>query len=98
MSKIKVAELFYSLQGEGQYLGTPSIFLRTFGCNFKCAGFGMPRGQLSEERLAVDPNQYDTYENLPLVHTGCDSYASWDPRFNPTCWSRWPRPAPAARP
>ena len=81
MSKIKVAELFYSLQGEGQYLGTPSIFLRTFGCNFKCAGFGMPRGQLSEERLAVDPNQYDTYENLPLVHTGCDSYASWDPRF-----------------
>jgi len=47
MSKIKVAEIFYSLQGEGQYLGTPSIFLRTFGCNFQCAGFGMPRGQLS---------------------------------------------------
>ena len=81
MSKIKVAELFYSLQGEGQYLGTPSIFLRTFGCNFTCAGFGMPRGQLSEERFAVDPKDYNTYENLPLVHTGCDSYASWDPRF-----------------
>ena len=81
MSKIKVAELFYSLQGEGQYLGTPSVFLRTFGCNFECAGFGMPRGQLSEERLAVDPDQYTEYEKLPLVHTGCDSYASWDPRF-----------------
>lgn len=81
MSKIKVAELFYSLQGEGQYLGTPSIFLRTFGCNFQCAGFGMTRGQLSEERFAIDPNDYKTYNNLPLVHTGCDSYASWDPRF-----------------
>lgn len=81
MSKIKVAELFYSLQGEGQYLGTPSIFLRVFGCNFKCAGFSMPRGQLSEERLAIDPAKYVKYEDLPLVHTGCDSYASWDPRF-----------------
>lgn len=81
MSKIKVAELFYSLQGEGQYLGTPSIFLRTFGCNFECAGFGMPKGQLSQERFTVNPEDYNTYENLPLVHTGCDSYASWDPRF-----------------
>lgn len=81
MSKIKVAELFYSLQGEGQYLGTPSVFLRVFGCNFKCAGFGMPRGQLSEERLAINPDDYTNYDSLPLVHTGCDSYASWDPRF-----------------
>jgi 6-pyruvoyltetrahydropterin 2'-reductase len=81
MSKIKVAELFYSLQGEGQYLGTPSIFLRTFGCNFECAGFGMPRGHLSQERFSVNPEQHEKYEELPLVHTGCDSYASWDPRF-----------------
>lgn len=81
MSKIKVAELFYSLQGEGQYLGTPSIFLRTFGCNFQCAGFGMPRGQLSAESQAVNPAEYTSYDDLPLVHTGCDSYASWDPRF-----------------
>jgi organic radical activating enzyme len=81
MSKIKVAELFYSLQGEGQYLGTPSIFLRVFGCNFQCQGFSMPRGQLSEERLAIDPSKYEKYEELPLVHTGCDSYASWDVRF-----------------
>ena len=81
MSKLKVAELFYSIQGEGRYMGVPSIFLRTFGCNFKCAGFGMPKGQLSEEYLAVDPSKYSEYGQLPLVSTGCDSYASWDPKF-----------------
>jgi 7-carboxy-7-deazaguanine synthase len=83
MSKIKVAELFYSIQGEGRYMGVPSVFLRTFGCNFKCAGFGMPRGALSREveDIAARVHYYSKYEELPLVSTGCDSYASWDPRF-----------------
>ena len=83
MSKIKIAELFYSIQGEGRYMGVPSIFLRTFGCNFKCQGFGMPKGQLSQEveDIAEVVHMYNKYEELPLVSTGCDSYASWDPRF-----------------
>lgn len=81
MSKIKVAELFYSIQGEGRYMGVPSVFLRTFGCNFKCAGFGCNKGKLSEEYLTVNPALYTKYDELPLVSTGCDSYASWDPRF-----------------
>jgi len=81
MSKLKVSEIFYSAQGEGRYVGVPSIFLRTFGCNFTCSGFGMPVGQESQERNNVDPTKYKTFEELPLVHTGCDSYASWDPRF-----------------
>jgi len=83
MSKLKVAELFYSIQGEGRYMGVPSIFLRTFGCNFKCQGFGMPRGELSNEveDIANRIEEFKTYEELPLVSTGCDSYASWDPRF-----------------
>lgn len=81
MSKIKVAELFYSIQGEGRYMGVPSIFLRTFGCNFKCSGFGMPKGELTDEYLKIDPAGYNSYQELPLVSTGCDSYASWDPRF-----------------
>jgi organic radical activating enzyme len=83
MSKIKIAELFYSIQGEGRYMGVPSVFLRTFGCNFKCAGFGMPRGELSTEvdDIAEVVHMFNKYEELPLVTTGCDSYASWDPRF-----------------
>lgn len=78
---IKVSELFYSVQGEGKFMGVPSIFLRTFGCNFTCQGFGMPRGELSKEREAIIPAEHNAYDQLPLVTTGCDSYASWDPRF-----------------
>lgn len=83
MSKIKIAELFYSIQGEGRYMGVPSVFLRTFGCNFKCAGFGMPNREVSNEvdAIAAKIHTFKTYEELPLVSTGCDSYASWDPRF-----------------
>jgi len=83
MSKIKIAELFYSIQGEGRYMGVPSVFLRTFGCNFSCKGFGMPLGELSKEAedIAEVAHMYSKYEQLPLVSTGCDSYASWHPAF-----------------
>lgn len=86
MSKIKIAELFYSIQGEGRYMGVPSVFLRTFGCNFKCAGFGMPRGEMSYEATDIAATHsmitpFQTYDQLPLVSTGCDSYASWMPEF-----------------
>ncbi len=85
MSKIKVAELFYSIQGEGRYMGVPSIFLRTFGCNFKCAGFGMPKGETSKEADTVAVmhaiHPFKEYSELPLATTGCDSYASWHPDF-----------------
>lgn len=81
--KIKVSEIFYSLQGEGRHVGTPSVFLRTFGCNFTCDGFGshLPDFVGINTRKEVDPSLYKTYEELPLVRKGCDSYASWDPRF-----------------
>lgn len=83
MSKLKVSELFYSVQGEGRYMGVPSVFLRTFGCNFTCDGFGMPKGEKSDDRNVVARHIefYKQYKDLPLVSTGCDSYASWDPRF-----------------
>jgi organic radical activating enzyme len=83
MAQLKISELFYSIQGEGRYMGVPSVFLRTFGCNFTCAGFGMPKGEVSKEveDIAARVHYYDDYKKLPLVSTGCDSYASWDPRF-----------------
>jgi len=81
--KLKVSEIFYSAQGEGRFVGVPSVFLRTFGCNFTCSGFGMARGTASTEadEVAKTVELYSRYEDLPLVNTGCDSYASWHPKF-----------------
>jgi 7-carboxy-7-deazaguanine synthase len=81
--KLKVSELFYSAQGEGRFIGVPSVFLRTFGCNFTCAGFGCKPGEKSVEadEVAKNVHLYKTFEELPLVNTGCDSYASWHPDF-----------------
>ncbi len=37
---IYLVEHFYSIQGEGRYVGVPSLFLRFGGCNMRCEGFG----------------------------------------------------------
>jgi 7-carboxy-7-deazaguanine synthase len=81
--KIKVSELFYSAQGEGRFIGVPSVFLRTFGCNFTCSGFGCSPGETSKEadEVAKNIHLYKDFLDLPLVNTGCDSYASWHPAF-----------------
>jgi organic radical activating enzyme len=81
--KIKVSELFYSLQGEGRFVGVPSVFLRTYGCNFTCSGFGCKPGVKSTEadEVAKKVELYKDFLSLPLVETGCDSYASWHPAF-----------------
>jgi organic radical activating enzyme len=81
--KIKVSELFYSLQGEGRFVGVPSVFLRTYGCNFTCSGFGCKPGEKSSgaDDVAEVVHMYNRFEDLPLVETGCDSYASWHPAF-----------------
>lgn len=81
--KIKVSEIFYSLQGEGRFVGVPSVFLRTYGCNFTCSGFGCKPGEKSTgaDDVAEVVHMYDKFTDLPLVETGCDSYASWHPAF-----------------
>ena len=35
-SKVKISELFYSIQGEGKRTGSPSFFIRTNHCNLRC--------------------------------------------------------------
>ena len=39
--KLKVSEIFYSLQGEGARAGTPTVFIRLQGCKTKNACYAM---------------------------------------------------------
>lgn len=39
---MRLAEIFYSIQGEGRLVGVPSVFIRTSGCNLRCAWCDTP--------------------------------------------------------
>lgn len=60
-----ISEVFYSIQGEGKFAGTPSIFIRTALCNFSCEGFGVT---------------YQTGLDKTTRY-GCDTYRAVDPDF-----------------
>lgn len=64
------------------------MFLRTFGCNFRCRKFGLPKSQEVgkynpevEQLLKDGIDKYEKFEDLPIIHTGCDTYASIYPEF-----------------
>ena len=94
--KLRYSEAFYSVQGEGRFVGVPSVFLRTFGCNFRCMNFGTDetrdrweqhkagKKHNDEVKALIDSGVHKNtkeFNDLPIIHTGCDTYASIYPEF-----------------
>jgi len=90
--KIKYSEIFGgntnikpTFQGEGKFTGRPSLWLRYFGCNMSCRGFG--------QKNPADPSTYEfdyknfdfskikSIEEVPMITKGCDSAYSWSSKF-----------------
>ncbi|HEY1221219.1 MAG TPA: 7-carboxy-7-deazaguanine synthase QueE [Bryobacteraceae bacterium] len=54
---MKIAELFYSLQGEGSLVGVPSVFIRSSGCDLRCAWCDTPYTSWQPEGTDLDLDQ-----------------------------------------
>ncbi|HWB97712.1 MAG TPA: 7-carboxy-7-deazaguanine synthase QueE [Bryobacteraceae bacterium] len=71
---MKIAEIFYSIQGEGSLLGVPSVFIRTSGCNLRCVWCDTPytSWQPEGEEMSLDQilDQVAAYPARHAVVTG----------------------------
>ena len=67
---MKINEIFYSLQGEGHWTGTPAVFIRFSGCNLHC-GFCDTEHNSGQE-LSVDEiiSEASKYPTQHIIFTG----------------------------
>ena len=66
---MRIAELFYSVQGEGLLVGTPSIFIRTSGCNLRCVWCDTPYTSWTPEGTDLSLDRILSEVNLhPAKH------------------------------
>jgi 7-carboxy-7-deazaguanine synthase len=71
---MRISEIFYSIQGEGELTGVPSVFVRTSGCNLRCSWCDTPYASWSPEgpELAIQDivAEVDKHPTRYVVLTG----------------------------
>lgn len=77
METVNYSEIFFSAQGEGTYIGIPSLWFRFYLCNLECRGFGQPDPTDPSTYLPVgnelDLTDITDIQDLPVFPVGCDS-------------------------
>ena len=77
----KINEIFYSIQGEGFYTGTPAVFIRFAGCNLNCpfCDTSHEDGQfMSDEEIL---NEVKKYPATHIILTGGEPSLQIDESF-----------------
>jgi len=71
---MRISEIFYSIQGEGELTGVPSVFVRTSGCNLRCSWCDTPYASWSPEgpEMAIEDilAEVDKHPTRYVVLTG----------------------------
>ena len=83
--RVRYSEIFYSFQGEAELAGVPAVWLRFFGCNLNCSGFGQ-KDPTDPSTYILPFNSFDLtnikrVEDLPVWQFGCDSSYSWSAKY-----------------
>jgi 7-carboxy-7-deazaguanine synthase len=75
---VQIAEIFYSIQGEGRLVGMPSVFIRTSGCNLRCVWCDTPYTSWAPEgkKWSVDEilGEVANYPSQHIVITGGEPF------------------------
>ncbi|MCM1348211.1 MAG: 7-carboxy-7-deazaguanine synthase QueE [Firmicutes bacterium] len=67
---MKINEIFYSLQGEGHFAGTPAVFVRFAGCNLKCPFCDTNHSAVKEMTCQEILEEINRYEARRVILTG----------------------------
>lgn len=72
MEYYEIAEIFYSIQGEGYFSGTPAVFIRFTGCNLNCVFCDEPLHKMPGKKFSAQEiwEQIQSYPSNHMVLTG----------------------------
>ena len=81
MSSLRITEIFYSLQGESNTVGIPTVFIRLTGCPLRCVYCDTAYAFTGGKKIAIDAiiAQVDQYGSKYITVTG------GEPLAQPSC-------------